>query len=143
MSNDAREGSVHKHTAVPIQAQKHGLWHFAWILQSPDLLISGRVKMWLFPNCRGAWQLHSVQHKWLQSHRHCNQLMRFEAVAPLLANEDARKQLADVWSGESTDPRKVSMCFTTAKCSPASSEGSLLLLDGCHLSNLAYRAITG
>ena len=34
--------------------------------------------------------------------------MRFQTLAPLLSHEAARIHLADVWSGDATDPRKVS-----------------------------------
>ena len=37
----------------------------------------------------------------------CNQLMRFQSLAPMLAHTDARSHLADVWSGETRDPFKV------------------------------------
>ncbi len=37
----------------------------------------------------------------------CNQQMHFEALEPLLTHSDARKHLAELWSGEAADPQKV------------------------------------
>lgn len=37
----------------------------------------------------------------------CNQLMRFESLAPMLAHAHTRSHMAEVWSGEIRDPHKV------------------------------------
>lgn len=39
----------------------------------------------------------------------CNQLMRFESLAPMLAHAHTRSHLAEVWSGETRDAYKVSL----------------------------------
>ena len=47
------------------------------------------------------------QGSWASVGPKCNQQMQFETLAPLLADSDARTHLADLWSGETSDPQKV------------------------------------